>query len=396
MPAEREYEYQQSSRFFAQTADGLEDLTAGELLEIGASDTKSSYRGVYFSADHETLYRINYTSRLATRILAPLRSFDCHSANYLYKMARSIDWSQFFHKNDTFAVFANVANSVIRHSQYAALRLKDAVADQFRENTGSRPDVSIHDPDVCLNLYINNNHAVINLDTSGGSLHKRGYRRKSVEAPMQETVAAAVIRLSGWDGSRPLYDPMCGSGTLVCEALMSYCRVPSGYGKFRAVETGGRGGRKGHFGFERLPDFQADTWQTARRQLDADIRELPDGLIGASDASRVAINAARANSAALPGGNCISFKTKKFQDLPPIEGATVVCNPPYGLRIGQSDADSLIKQFGDFLKRQCPGCEAYLYLGRRELVKQVGLRPSWKKPLKSGGLDGRVVKYELY
>ncbi|MCK4774330.1 MAG: class I SAM-dependent RNA methyltransferase, partial [Candidatus Krumholzibacteria bacterium] len=279
MPAERQYDYQQSSRFFAQAADGLEELVAAELERIGASDTKPGYRGVYFSASLEVLYRVNYTSRLATRVLAPLRSFDCHSSKYLYKMARSIDWSDFFHGNDTFAVFANVANSAIRHSQYAALRVKDAIADQFRERRGSRPDVSPHDPDVSFNLYIHNNHAVISLDTSGGSLHRRGYRRKTVEAPMQETVAAAVIEMSGWDGSRPLYDPMCGSGTLVCEALMSYCNVPSGYGRHGA----GGGPGTGHFGFERLPDFRPPVWKSMRREIDNGIRDLPEGLIGGSD-----------------------------------------------------------------------------------------------------------------
>jgi putative N6-adenine-specific DNA methylase len=387
MSAVNQYEYQKSRRFFAQAADGLETLVAAELERLGATDTSPGYRGVYFCAGHGALYRINYTSRIATRVLAPLLSFDCHSAKYLYKTARSIEWADFFHDGDTFAVFANVANSAIRHSQYAALRVKDAIADQFRERRGSRPDVSARDADVNINLYIHNNHAVLSLDTSGGSLHRRGYRVESVEAPMQETVAAAVIELSGWDGSRPLYDPMCGSGTLVCEALMSHCRVPAGYGR-------GAGGRR--FGFERLPDFRPKEWKSVRKELDSAIRPLPAGLVGASDASPGAVAAARANAGALPGGDRIRMRVKKFQDLDGLEDTVIVCNPPYGLRIGKSDAGSLIGQFGDFLKQRCRGCEAYLYLGKRELVKQVGLRPAWKKPLKSGGLDGRVVKYELY
>jgi putative N6-adenine-specific DNA methylase len=387
MSAVHQYEYQKSSRFFAQAADGLEVLVAAELERLGATDTSPGYRGVYFCADHRALYRINYTSRIATRVLAPLLSFDCHSAKYLYKTARSIEWADFFRDGDTFAVFANVANSAIRHSQYAALRVKDAIADQFRERTGSRPDVSAHDADVNVNLYIHDNHAVLSLDTSGGSLHRRGYRVESVEAPMQETVAAAVIALSGWDGSRPLYDPMCGSGTLVCEALMSLCRVPAAYGR-------GPGGRR--FGFERLPDFRPQVWKSVRNELDGSIRPLPAGLIGGSDASPGAVAAAGANAAALPGGDRIRLLVKKFQDLDGLEDTVIVCNPPYGLRIGKSGAGSLIGRFGDFLKQRCRGCEAYLYLGKRELIKQVGLRPSWKKPLKSGGLDGRVVKYELY
>ena len=386
MPDDHEYEYLRFNRYFAQTADGLEELAVAEAERLGAGDVKPAYKGIYFTAGLDTLYRYNYCSRLATRVLAPLVTFDCHSARYLYKTAGSIDWSNFLGMEQTFAVFANVSDSAIGHSQYAALRVKDAVVDQFRERTGRRPNIDTRHPDLWLNVFIHNNRAVLSIDTSGGSLHRRGYRLESVEAPMQETVAAALIELSGWDGERPLYDPMCGSGTLVCEALMRYCRVPAAY--IRA--------REGKFGFERLPEFKPAEWQTVKRTANAEIRPLGDGLIGASDASRRAVAIARVNAAALPGGNHIQFKTKKFQDLPSLENTTLVSNPPYGLRIEKGAAGGLIGEFGDFLKQRCQGSEAYLYLGKRELVKQVGLRTSWKKPLRSGGLDGRLVKYDLY
>lgn len=386
MPQDRVYEYFRSNRFFAQTADGLEAMAADEVARLGATDAQPAYRGVYFSCDFKGLYRINYASRLMTRVLAPLLTFDCHSARYLYKTALSIDWTDFLDASDTFAVFANVSNSAIQHSQYAALRVKDAVADQFRERSGRRPRVDTKEPDLWINLFIHDNRAVLSVDTSGGSLHRRGYRLESVEAPMQETVAAAVVELSGWDGSRQLYDPMCGSGTLVCEAAMLYCRVPAGYLRARGA----------HFGFERLPGFDAAAWKAVRTAEDAGIRPLDERLIGASDASAQAVGAARANAAALPGGDRIRFKVSKFQDLAPLENATLVCNPPYGLRMGKSGAEGLIGEFGDFLKQRCRGSEAYVYFGKRELIKRVGLRTSWKKPLKSGGLDGRVVKYELY
>ena len=386
MTDNREYEYLRFNRYFAQTADGLEELAVAEAERLGAVDAKPAYRGIYFSAGFDALYRYNYCSRLATRVLAPLVTFDCHSARYLYKTAGSIDWSNFLGTNQTFAVFANVSDSAITHSQYAALRVKDAVVDQFRERTGRRPNIDTRHPDLWLNGFIHNDRAVLSVDTSGGSLHRRGYRLESVEAPMQETVAAALIELSGWDGERPLYDPMCGSGTLVCEALMRYCRVPAAY--LRA--------REGKFGFERLPEFKPAAWQAVRQAANAEIRPLPDGLIGASDASGRAVAAARINAAALPGGKRILFKTKKFQDLESLENTTLVSNPPYGLRIEKGEAGGLIGEFGDFLKQRCRGSEAYLYLGKRELVKQVGLRTSWKKPLRSGGLDGRLVKYDLY
>jgi putative N6-adenine-specific DNA methylase len=387
MPQDRTYEYLRSSRFFAQTADGLEEMAAAEVERLGATDAKPAFRGVYFSADLDCLYRINYAAALLTRVLAPLLTFDCHSAQYLYKTALSIDWSDFLAPSDTFAIFANVSNSAIRHSQYAALRVKDAVADQFRERTGRRPRVDTREPDVWINLFLHDNRAVLSIDTSGGSLHRRGYRLASVEAPMQETAAAAVVELSGWDGSRPLYDPMCGSGTLLCEAALRYCRVPPGY--LRA-----RGGNR--FGFERLPGFDSAVWEAVRRTEDGSIRQLPEGLIGGSDASAEAVAAARTNAGVLPGGDRISLKKSKFQDLPPFENATLICNPPYGLRIGHSSVGDLIGQFGDFLKQRCKGSEAYVYFGKRELIKRVGLRTSWKKPLKTGALDGRVVKYELY
>jgi putative N6-adenine-specific DNA methylase len=386
MTDKREYEYLKFNRYFAQTADGLEELAVAEAERLGAVDAKPAYKGIYFSAGFDALYRYNYCSRLATRVLAPLVTFDCHSARYLYKTAGSIDWSNFLGTKQTFAVFANVSDSAITHSQYAALRVKDAVVDQFRERTGRRPNIDTRHPDLWLNVFIHNDRAVLSVDTSGGSLHRRGYRLESVEAPMQETVAAALIELSGWDGERPLYDPMCGSGTLVCEALMRYCRVPAAY--LRA--------REGKFGFERLPEFNPAAWQAVRQAANAEIRPLPDGLIGASDASGRAVAAARINAAALPGGKRIIFKTKKFQDLETLENTTLVSNPPYGLRIEKGEAGGLIGEFGDFLKQRCRGSEAYLYLGKRELVKQVGLRTSWKKPLRSGGLDGRLVKYDLY
>jgi putative N6-adenine-specific DNA methylase len=387
MPHDRVYEFLRSNRFFAQTADGLEEMAAAELERLGATDAKPAFRGVYFSADLDCLYRVNYAAALLTRVLAPLVTFDCHSAKYLYNTVRSIEWSDFLAPTDTFAVFSNVSNSAIRHSQYAALRVKDAVVDQFRDRSGRRPGVDTREPDVWINLFLHDNRAVLSFDTSGGSLHRRGYRLDSVEAPMQETVAAAIVEMSGWDGTRQLYDPMCGSGTLLCEAALRHCRVPPGY--LRA-----HGGHK--FGFERLPGFDAAAWKKIRQTEDGKIRELSQGLIGGSDVSAEAVAAARANARALPGGDRINLKKSKFQDLPPFENATLICNPPYGLRIGHSSVGDLVGQFGDFLKQRCKGSQAYVYFGRRELIKQVGLRATWKKPLKTGALDGRVVKYELY
>ncbi len=378
------YQYQQTNRFFAQIARGLEDLGAEELEDLGARNTAPAYRGLYFDADAEALYRITYCARLITRVLAPLTAFHCHNPDYLYRAAKKIAWTDFLSMDQTFAVFANVSNSKIRHSKYAALRVKDAVVDGFREQFGRRPSVDTRQPDVWINLYIENNHATLSLDASGGSLHRRGYRQQAGEAPMQETVAAAVIRLSGWQGEQPLYDPMCGSGTLLAEALMHYCRIPAGFLRNR-------------FGFEALPDFDAARWAAVRREADALMRPLPTGLIAGSDVSAEAVAMARTNLGALPYGETVSLAVKDYQDIARLEDTTLITNPPYGKRIGRQESISVFyKTLGDFLKQRCTGSTAYLYAGDRALLKKVGLRPSWKKQLFNGALDGRLAKYELY
>ncbi|MBU4011787.1 MAG: class I SAM-dependent RNA methyltransferase, partial [Proteobacteria bacterium] len=335
-------------------------------------------------ADKSTLYRINYLSRLLSRCLAPLISYACPDTDTLYQKAKQIEWDDFFKYGNTFAVSGNVSDSSISHSKYAALRLKDAVADYFKEKTGRRPDVSVKNPDIQLNLHIRKDEAVISLDTSGGALHKRGYREDSVSAPMQETVAAAIIRFSEWDGSVPLYDPMCGSGTLLCEALMRYSNIPAGV--FRK-----------QFGFEFLPDFDEAVWKQVKKEADGHIRELPKGLIAGSDMSAQAVRASRTNLMGLHYGNNVSVEKADFRKLPTLGKHVIVTNPPYGIRMGgDEDLEIFYKNLGDFLKQKCKGSAAFVYFGDRKYIKNIGLEASWKKPIKAGGLDGRLVKYEMY
>lgn len=377
-------QYLRSGRYFALAAGGMEDLAATELTEIGAGGVEATYRGVHFDADPATLYRVNYTSRLITRVLAPILTFDCHSDKYLYQTAREIEWPRLFGLDDTFAIFATVSNSKITHSQFAARRLKDAIVDRFRDETGLRPSVRTPDPDLWMNLHIHENRAVISLDASGGSLHRRGYRIESVEAPMQETLAAAIIRLTEWDGDRPLYDPMCGSGTLVCEALLHAARIPAAYGRER-------------FGFERFPDFDAVAWARVREEADAGRRPVPAGLVGGGDLDPVAVRAATINLAEIPGGEHVRIDWGRFEEHAGIEAGTVVCNPPYGLRLGgPDDTAPLWKGLGDWLKQRCKGSSAFLYAGRPELLKSVGLRTTWRRPLVNGALDGRLARYDLF
>lgn len=379
------FEYQKTRRYFAQAAGGFEALAAKELEDLGATRVETGYRGIYFTADPAVLYHINYNARLVTRVLAPLKSFRCRNRDDLYRAGRSIDWSAFFSLEDTFGIFANVSgNDQIRHSKFAALCLKDAVADGFRSRTGRRPDVDPVTPAVWLNLFIAREKATVSLDTSGGSLHRRGYRRETVEAPMQETLAAAMVALSGWRGERPLYDPMCGSGTLLCEAMMKLCRIPSGF-------------LKSHFGFRFLPDFKASLWERVKRQADERIESLPEGLIAGSDNDRTAVKASRINCGMLPGGENIRILRQDYNDIPELENRTILCNPPYGIRMRQEeDLGLFFKGFGDFLKQRCKGSDAYVYFGKREMLKRIGLKPAWKKPMRNAGIDGRVARYELY
>jgi putative N6-adenine-specific DNA methylase len=378
------FEYQERHDFFAQTPGGMEDLAARELSELGATNVRPAYRGLHFEADKETLYRTNYQARVLARVLAPLKSFPCHNTAYLYRQAKSMNWSALFSPDHTFAVSATVSHSRIRHSRYAALCLKDGIADHFRDRFQRRPDVSKEDPTVLVNLHIENNLAVISLDTSGGSLHRRGYRQESIEAPMQELLAAAIVRLMEWDGSRQLYDPLCGSGTLLAEALMSFCRIPPGFLRKR-------------FGFESLPDFDKTLWLKIKSEGESQILSLPEGLMGGSDLSPKAVNAARANLKKLPYGERVLLKTIDFRDIPSLEDVMIVCNPPYGIRLNQhEDIHQFYRILGDFFKLKCKGSSAFVYVGMRELIPYIGLKPSWKRALSAGGLDGRLVKFEIY
>jgi len=378
------YEYQKNNRYFAQIAEGMKELGAQELSGLGAREISPGYGGIYFHAGKEALYRINYSARLASRILAPLVSFHCRGTDQLYKKAKGINWTDFISAENTFAVFGNVSNSRITNSHYASLCLKDGIVDSFREITGKRPDVDPEDPDIWLNLYIRDDEAVISLDTSGGSLHRRRYRKDSIEAPMQETVAAAIVRYTQWDGAVPLYDPMCGSGTILCEALMHYCNVPSAVFRER-------------FGFEFLPDYDSALWTKTKKEADGQIRELPEGLIAGSDISSEAVEIARANIRSLPHGDKVKLAVTDFRESEGLQNGVIITNPPYGIRMGNRlELDPLYKSLGDFLKRKCHGSTAYIYFGEREFIKKIGLKPAWKKPLKTGGLDGRLVKYELF
>lgn len=378
------YAYQSRGRFFAQVAGGLEEEGAAELEQLGARNSTPVYRGVFFSASSADLRRICYLARLISRVHAPLITFRCRGVDTLYDRAREVRFDDFMDASDRFSIAANVSGEVITHSRYAALRLKDAIVDQFRDRSGTRPTVDREHPEVQFHIYVAGDRATISLDATGGSLHRRGYRVRAGEAPMQETLAGAIVRFTGWVGERPWVDPFCGAGTLLAEALMHVARIPAGFLRGRA-------------GFERLPDFDPGAWRHERAEFDAAIRPIPSELLSGSDRDAQAVTMAQENLRRLPGGDKVSFRVCDFQDLGPMRDRVIVCNPPHGVRLGtRSEVEALYVSLGDYLKRSCAGSTAYLYLGDPSLVRAVGLRPSAKKKMPSGALDGRCCRFELF
>ncbi len=380
------FEYQKYNQYFAQTAGKMEELCKQELVELGAKNVKSTYRGVYFVADFKLAMKITYLSTLATRIYAPLLTFQCHSDRYLKNTAKKkINWKELLSNDMTFAVNASVANSKIKHSKYASLCVKDSIADYFRENSGSRPNVDVKNPDVDFYLRVDKNKAVLSFNMSGGSLHRRGYRLESVSAPMQETLAAAVVRVSGWQGEKPLWDFMCGSGTIIAEALMRCCNIPAGY-------------LRENFSFKHLPDFDDKEWQKIKNKENAKIKPLKNGKLFATDISRDAVDAAKTNLSVLPGADKVVFNIEDFSNhVNSFENGYVIINPPYGIRMGNKDTVMLLYQtIGDFLKQKCKNSTAFIYVGDKKMAKHIGLKPSKRIPLVNGKLEGELLEIKIY
>jgi putative N6-adenine-specific DNA methylase len=378
------FEYQKYGKYYAQAAGETEEICAKELEQLGAQKVEPSYRGVAFDADKETLYRINYCSRLCIRILAPILTFDCHSAKYLTKTAMNVEWDKLLKINQTFAINASVGDSNIKHSLYASQCLKDGIADWFTAKYGRRPNVDVENPDVHFHLRIYRNRAIISVDTSGLALHKRGYRVSSCLAPMQETLAAALVNLTNWDKKTPVWDPMCGSGTILTEVLMLYCNIPAQFLRKK-------------FGFENLPDFDPKVWEKTKEEENAKIIDLPSGLIYGSDKDVNAIRATQKNLAMFPQGQKVSLRAMDFEEKENFENGVIIMNPPYGIRLGETEeAAKMYKEFGNFLKHRANGTSAFIYIGDATLKKSFGLKPSFSKKLINGSLEGVFLKIDSF
>ena len=378
------FEYQKYNRYFAQAIGNSEELCVAELEKLGAQNVQKAYRGVFFSADPAILYKVNYMSRLLIRVLAPLLTFSCHSSKYLTKTARLMNWEEILSLDTTFAISASVSNSKITHSLYASQCLKDGIVDYFNDKFGKRPNVDTENPDIRFNLHIERNKAIISLDTSGESLHKRGYRKASGLAPMQEVLAAVLVEISGWDGEKTLWDCMCGSGTIICEALMRYCNIPAQY-------------LRKQFGFFKMPDFRKDEWDRIRKECNDLMRPLPERVIQGSDKSEKTIMMIKENLKQLPYHSAVSLSVRQFQESPNFENGIIITNPPYGIRLSNTEEVKILyKKLGDFIKKKCLGTSAYIYIGDKELSKSIGLKPTKKHPLSNGPIKGELIQVDSY
>ena len=373
---------EQKFELIAKTFMGLEPVLAKELTQLGANDVKAGRRMVSFTGDKETMYRANFQLHTAIRILKPISLFTAKSADDVYEEIRKIDWTNYIGPEKTFAVDAVVFSEEFRHSKFVSYKVKDAIVDQFREKTGKRPNISVANPDVRLNIHIAEDQCTLSLDSSGESLHRRGYRQESVEAPLNEVLAAGMILMSGWQGDTDFIDPMCGSGTLLIEAALIAKNMAPGL--FRK-----------EYAFEKWPDFDADLFDQIYND-DSQEREFKHHIYG-YDIDIKAVNTALLNVKAAGLSGDITIKQQDFKDFTqPQAKSIIITNPPYGERISTPDLLGTYKMIGERLKHQFKGNDAWILSYREECFDQIGLKPSIKIPLYNGSLECEFRKYQMF
>jgi putative N6-adenine-specific DNA methylase len=372
-------------RYFATCAGGLEPVLAAELAALQASEVQPQRGGVAFAGEPALLYRANLWLRTAVRVLRPVLEADVATPEELYAAVQSVDWRQHLTPEHTIAVDCNVRDSAITHSHYAALKTKDAICDQFVAHLGRRPSVDVDDPMVKLNLHIHRNRMVLSLDSSGASLHKRGYRPIQTKAPLNEALAAALVQMTGWNPNTPFADPMCGSGTLPIEASWLALRRPPGLTRRR-------------FCLQFWPDFDIRAWTRLRDEArDGVLARLPAPIVG-TDERKDAIALAQGNARAAGVGHQVHFERKQLCDFRPPEGppGVILCNPPYGERLGEAaELRGLYRQLGQVLQEHCRGCRAFVFTGNRELADAIGLPVRSEVALHNGPIPCRLLGYEL-
>lgn len=366
----------------AKTFQGLEEVLAKELTNLGANDIQIGRRMVSFTGDKEMMYKANFCLRTAIRILKPICHFRAKDADEVYGQVKAISWENYLDIDKSFAVDAVVFSEEFRHSKFVAYKVKDAIVDHFREKTGNRPSVRINNPDVSLNIHIAQDKCTLSLDSSGESLHRRGYRQEAVEAPLNEVLAAGMILMSGWQGECDLIDPMCGSGTIPVEAALIARNIAPGV--FRK-----------QFAFETWKDFDQEMFDRIYND-DSQEKEFEHKIYG-YDNSPKANEIATHNVKAAGVSKDIILKVQPFQQFEaPQEKAVIITNPPYGERISTNNLLGLYQMIGERLKHAFQDNVAFILSYREECFDQIGLKPSQKMPLYNGSLECEFRKYEIF
>ena len=369
----------------ATTLAGLEEMLAEELRDLDMEFVKVGNRAVTCSGNLRQLYEANLWCRTAIRILKPIRNFKARNERDLYEQVQKTNWSEYLDLDQTFAIDAVVSHSTFEHSLFVAQLTKDAIVDQFRKKTGERPSVDRIRPDLRINLHMHENMVTLSLDSSGDSLHRRGYRLQTNVAPLNEVLAAGIIALSGWDKKSTFIDPMCGSGTFLIEAALMAQNIAPGLF------------RRDPFGFEKWKDYNEQLFEMVWNTAEAKEKKTPQAEIIGYDIDPDYIEAARTNIANAGLQDVIRIEEADFfKTEAPAQQGVLVMNPPYNERIQSDDINLLYKNIGDTLKNNYQGFDAFVFTGNLEAAKSIGLRTSRRTPLYNGPIDCRLLKYELY
>lgn len=372
----------QEFELIAKTFQGLEEVLAQELTELGASNIEIGRRMVSFTGDKAMMYKANFCLRTAIRILKPIKHFTAQTADEVYDAVKSIAWENYLDNMSSFAVDAVVFSTEFRHSKFVAYKVKDAIVDYFREKTGNRPSVRINNPDLSINIHIAENQCTLSLDSSGESLHRRGYRQEQVEAPLNEVLAAGIILMTGWRGECDLIDPMCGSGTIPIEAALIARNIAPGV--FRK-----------EYGFEKWKDFDQELFDSIYND-DSQEKEFTHKIYG-YDNNPKANEIATHNVKAAGVSKDVVLAIQPFQQFEqPSEKSIIIMNPPYGERISSEDLLGLYQMIGERLKHAFAGNDAWILSYRDECFDQIGLKASVKIPLFNGALECQLRKYQLF
>jgi putative N6-adenine-specific DNA methylase len=369
--------------YVAKTLFGLEGVLAEELRVLGATDISMHNRAVGFKGDRTLLYKANYFLRTALKILVPLGEGTVNNEDQLYQYVRSIPWNRFMAVTDTLAVDVALQTGIFKHSQFVAQKIKDAVVDQFRDQYGVRPSVDLDSPTLRINAYISNNTIKLARDSSGDSLHRRGYRSQQGPAPMNEVLAAGLVLLSEWNRNEVLVDFMCGSGTIAVEAALMAAHIPPGDLRM-------------HYGFQKWKDYDSTLFNEISGNVDRHM-DPPEPLVYASDVSPEAVRIAERHARNAGIHKWIHYSRCHFNDCPtPPAPGKIIINPPYGERIDQVNLNETYTQMGDRFKKGFPGFDAWVISSNAEAMKCIGLKPSKKIILYNGQLECRFNRYSLY